>query len=238
MKLSEIFTQLSIGELSNLQLGNAGSGIIKENYSKVVGHVNLALAELHKRFLLKIGSLTIDLQDGQTLYPIKSLYQVGNYEGKRFVQFIQKTDPLFNDSIIKIEQVFDEKNRELGLNDGGRYSISTPDLFTLRVPAGLAEYYGTKTLTLNFRANHDQIVWEDKSFDPEDVEVNLPYSHMEALLYYIASRVHNPVGFNQDQHEGNNYYKKFLNACDVLSGENIRVEAHEVIDKNRRGGWA
>jgi hypothetical protein len=225
MKLTEVFAQLSYGELSSLKLGSSAPGTVDpSNYAKILSHVNLGLTELHKRFLLKVGTLTLNMVDGQSLYPLKSLYQIGNREGARFTQYIQAS-PVFADDLIKVEQVFTELNLELGLNDASNWrSVSTPSYNVLQVSPDVVKELKLQTLRVVYRANHPLIVKEDGYFDLDSVEVDLPYTHLSALLLFIASRLHNPVGFNTVMHEGNNYASKFEHECALLNEQNLRVD--------------
>ena len=73
MKLSEIFSQLAYGELSQLGLVNAtGDGIATDKQGQLVAHVNMGLLALYKRFLLKEGSVTIRLVTGRSTYPLNT----------------------------------------------------------------------------------------------------------------------------------------------------------------------
>lgn len=239
MLLSEVFSQLSYGELTNLALAGPDGKIPKEKYERMVNHVNLGLTDLHKRFLLQAKDLVIDLVPDQTQYILKAIYQKGNPEGARFTQYIRQSSPMFANDIILIEQVFSDKGKELALNDEtDPYSIRAVSMNTIRVPDILIKELNLTSVRVTYRANHERIVWEDKTFDPEDYEIELPDSHLQALLYYIASRVHNPVGFNEQMHEGNNYAAKYERECGSLLAQNLRVDTGNENSKPRRRGWA
>lgn len=238
MMLSEIFSQLSTGELNNLALAGEDGEIPKEKYERLVNHVNMGLVELHKRFLLRVGEVWVDLVPGQSQYVLKRLYQVGNREGRKLVQYIRESDPVFLDDIIKIEQVFDQSGTELGLNDPENlYSVVTPTMNTIRVPSDLVRDRNITSVRVQYRAKPEKIVWEDKFFDPSDTEVELSDVHLQALCYFIASRIHNPVGFSETVHEGNNYAAKFERECASLDAQNLRVDTSSTNTKPMRGGW-
>ena len=56
MLLSDIFEQLTMGEVSQLSLGGTNEGgVLPQDYPKIVPHINLALTEIYKRFNLKTG---------------------------------------------------------------------------------------------------------------------------------------------------------------------------------------
>lgn len=247
MKLSEIFTQLTYGELSQLSLGGSETGEIPEaSYPKIIPHVNLAMTALHKRFPLKEGRLTVNLQEGRMTYPLTSAYAVGNRRSRELVRYIADSiaEP-FEDDILKIEQVLTSKGHELGLNDESDvYSCFTPTSTTLRVPMALVdssvdvpENKVTSSLTVVYRAMSTPITIGTAGLDPTRVEVELPYSHLEPLLLYIASRLHNPIGMTNEFHVGNSYAAKYEMACQELEVKNLRVDQGSQNNKLERNGW-
>ena len=158
MKLSEIFTQLSHGELSQMHLGGSGTGIIEDAaYDRLVSCINLGLAALHTRFPIRHGQLTLEfITTGVAVH----------------------------------------------------YRASHPYL-----PAGVGMY----------RANM--------------VDIDLPYQYLEALCYFIASRINNPMGMTNEFHAGNSYAAKYEMACLALERDNIRVDQVSQPDRIGRNGW-
>lgn len=242
MLLSDLFNQLTYGELSQIKLGGAAaSGITKENQLQMLGHVNAGLTELHTRFQIKEGTLKVGMFPGIDAYTLSKRYAASNRESREPVKYIQDTSTLpFQDTVLKIERVYDDQGEELELNAGGkRYDplsrvIRTPEINTLIVPPALVSTY----LTVVYRANHARIVKEDNGFDPTEVEVNLPPQYENALLLYIASRVFNPIGLNQEFHDGNNYWGKFEAACAVLANKGLDLNAESGEGRFERNGWA
>lgn len=240
MKLSEIFEHLQFGELSNLGLVNKETGIIPEAlYPKVLSSVNLGLLELHKRFVLKKGIFRIQLQGGQTMYPLKSMYQVGNKAPAGTVQFILNDGVKFGDDLLKVEKVTTDKGCELGLNDTTHaLSVSTPQDNLLYVSGFLQRKLAPEILTVEYRKGISPLKICENSFDQLCVNVELPDTHLMALLYFVASRVHNPIGFSEaTMHEGNNYAAKFEQECLSLDFQNLRVDDVAVNHRAVRNGW-
>lgn len=236
MKLQEIFDQLSTGEFCQISIGGAAAGVINTtNYANVLSHVNLGLTAIFKRFTLKEGRLVLQMQDGRTTYQINSAFAVNARRSRESVRYILDTaDDPFSDDILKIERVMDDCGIDLPLNDASdTASVFTPSALTLRVPADL----DSGTLTLVYRANHPKIVVGSDTFDPTRVEVQLPDSHMEPLLYYVASRVHNPIGMSNEFHAGNSYYAKYEAACQQLEGKGLQVDQGQTNTRLYRGGW-
>ena len=221
MKLSEIFEQLTYGELSQLDIGGADQGeIAEENYKSVVAHINLGLTSLFKRFSLKQVTLPIALVQAQYSYPITAT------------------------NLFKIESVTTDAGFELSLNNADdKYSVFTPMTTVLNVHPDivdgsleLPDDLKTAGLSVMYRANHDQIV-VNSTFDPYTQEIALPYSHLEALLYYVASRVNNPIGMVNEFHAGSSYAAKYEQACQQLEQQNIQVDQFSQPDRISRGGW-
>ena len=237
MKLSEIFSQLTYGELSQLSIGGGALGHIDPaNYDNVIAHVNLGLIALYKRFPLKEGQASFLLEAGRITYPMDSMGDV---------TFIEGETGDFADDIIKIEGVQTLAGAVLGLNDASDpYSCYTPTMTTLRVPgtiasqdASLPSHLKTPSLTVAYRAKHPLIAKSGSSFNPSRVEVELPWSHLEALLLFVASRLHNPVGMTNEFHAGNSYYAKYEKACADLEHKNVMIDQGSQNTQLERNGW-
>lgn len=256
MKLSDIFDSLTYGELSQIALGGATeNGINEHNYTRILTHINLGLTELHKRFLLKQREVTLQLSPDRLMYVLDKTYAKANRESYSKTKYIlDSSDSPFQDDVLKIERVFDSFGNELGLNsEAGRLCVRegtstlgvpayprnevprvfTPSYNTLRVPATVKG----DSLTVVYRANHPQIVNEVGYFELDTVTVDLPMSHLEPLLYYVASRVLNPVGMSQEFHEGNNYAAKFEQSCTQLMLQDMEVDSGEDTYPLTRNGW-
>lgn len=234
MKLREVFNMLAVGELSNLALASEDGAIDPKHYNALITSINLGLTDLHTRFLLKIGTVTIDLVEGQTVYPLKPVYQVGHKVGAGIKQFIRNDGVLFKDNLLKVQQVFDDKGHELGLNNHeARRGVFTTTFNTLNVPEFLQKEEKVTSLRVVYRMNHDPIRSCFDEYDIDEIEFNLDYSHLWALCLYVASRLHNPSGFGTGGvHEGNNYYGKYQEECRRLDEANIRLDY--VADNTKR----
>ena len=222
MLLSEIFEQLSYGELAQLNLNGDSDtpGISDANYSRVIASVNMGLTELHKRFLLKEREVEIAVTTGITTYSLNGL-----------------TD------LAKVEKVYafvGGEYTELDLNkqqDGyglPEYGARTTDFETLVISPELK----TEVLKVIYRATHPKIVKEVGYFDPADVSVALPYDYLEALLYYIASRLLTPLSMDPRFHDGNNFTTKFEQSCLQLEARSLKVDQHADNQRLCRNGWA
>lgn len=222
MKLQDIFDQLSAGVLSQMSIGGQPAGVInEENYGKVMQHVGLGLTALYKRFNLKERRLTIPLQVDADTYMLDV------------------------DDLMKIEKVLTDTGFELNLNlDGDPFSVMTPTMNSIRVPqvildqgSDLADELKTDGLTISYRANHPRVVLSPWMLLPQARSVELPGTHMAALLYFVASSVNNPIGMSNEFHAGNSWYGKYENECQRLELENFEVDKNTTNTRARRNGW-
>lgn len=95
---------------------------------------------------------------------------------------------------------------------------------TIRVPDDLEP----QTLRIVYRATAKRLkkVADDGTYFPDRIFLDVPMEYLQAILYYIASRKFNPnmQGVQQGFHEGNNYYTKYLSACQLLQDQGAGVE--------------
>lgn len=268
MKLREIFDSLTYGELSQLNIGGAKEGFIDDsNYDRMLTHVNLGLTALHRRFLLKEGSLALALTPGLYLYDLHSDHAISTegiglgldlLELDGEIPVVDTSTPEdaqyilddlrapFQDNLIKVERVKTAAGVELGLNDlSDHYAVRTLKANRLLVPraivdgdSGLPACYKTSLLEVFYRANHPFIAPGAGLYDANQVEIDLPQTHVEALLYFIASRTHNPLGAANGFHAGSDYYAKFLAACAELENQGLAIDQGSSDDKLRSRGWA
>ena len=246
MKLNEIFTQLSYGEFSQLSIGGGAAGEISEaNQARVIAHINLGLTALYSRFLLKQRSVKLSLQADRLVYPLTRAYAASNEDSEEPVKYLwdSSLDPFLGD-VLKVEEVTTAYGIALPLNSRGKLTLTTPTLNSLAFPQAMVEQspdlpeeLKTTWVKVLYRANHPIIDPYAGTFDPESYEVELPYSHLTALLYFVASRVHNPIGMINEFHSGNSYAAKFEAECQRLELSNVRIDEVDQESKLERNGW-
>lgn len=212
MTLDDIFNQLSYGELVQIYAGSGDSGLTEaKDRLKIAASISLGLTELHKRFLIREGEEQVQLTSTQLTYS------------------------LTNSDVIRIERVYDAEGNELNINIvDDPESIRTPTMTSLKVPSTLSTEY----LTVVYRAKHPELDKSKIPLAPDEIEVELPEAYLVALLYFVASRVLNPIGIADNFHEGNNYTAKFEAACQLLGAENIEVATFGENNRFVNNGWA
>lgn len=220
MNLQEVFDQLSSGELSQLSLAGPNGGPLQQgSWPGVINSVNLGLTALYKRFNLKQDSKALTLNAALENYPV----------GQR--------------DVLKLLRVQTDAGFDVPLNDAlDDYSCFTPSPRVLRVPQVLRvptsetpEEYRTTSLLVTYQANHP---WLDPELSaPEMVELELPDTHLQALLYFVASRAYNPIGMGQEFNAGNTWFAKYEAECRSLENEGMQADRMVGADRLRRGGW-
>lgn len=220
MYLQEVFDQLSSGELSQTNLGT----ITEDSWPRVVMHINLGLTDLFKRFFLREGRVALAFVSGETAYQISG------------------------SSVLKIEKVLTDADVELALNDSeDPWALTTTDTapVTLTIPediveqaVDLPEKLVTAGLTVVYRARHPKIDYTTPTFDPETYPLLLPDTHLQALLYFVASRVLSPMGMGQTEGvTGTNYWRRYEAECARLLGDGTQLDRNTGFDKLRNRGF-
>lgn len=240
MKLSTIFTQLTHGELSQIHFGGSEVGVVSpNNYVQMYAHVDLALTALHSRFHLKEGRLVLQLQPGTLTYNLHSDYALSNSGSIQPVKYIiDSIGSPFKDDILKVERAIVSEYGEVPMNqDGDIYSVFTPSSSVVRVTQAMIDGIFPEQLELVYRANHRIISNGMVTADPDTIEIDLPYTHLEALLLFIASRVHNPIGVTNEFNAGNNYAAKYEAACRRLEASNLQIDQGSQYSRLSNKGW-
>lgn len=244
MKLQEVFDQLRMGELALLSIGGQGQGVINEqNQAAVLNALNLGLANLHSRFHLKEGRMKLLLLPSVYLYSIRSEFALDNTESTELTRYIEGT---FNNDLVKIEQILTEAGDEIALNTRGKYACSTPKSTVLRVPVPIVDQdpdlpaylQNVNAIELVYRQMHPKIGPDEFGFlEVDEIEVDIPYTHLEPLLYFIASRVHHPVGMTGDFNMAASFSAKYEQACQRLENHGLAIDRGQENTRLERNGW-
>lgn len=223
MKLKEIFELLSSGEFSQLSIGGADQGVINEsNQARVIGHLQLGLTSLYTRFNLKERRISFPINPNADTYAIQA------------------------DDLLRIEKVLLDSGTELKLNDGADpFSCFTPSMRSIRLPKavvkqenGIPEELLTTNATVVYRANHPKIMSSSGFVNIETKTVEIPMTHLQALLYFVAARAHTPMGMaNTEGQVGNNWFQYYEAECQRLATGGFQIAPVEEPDRLRSNGW-
>jgi hypothetical protein len=217
MKLIDILKDLTYGELAALNIGNlipdeSENQPDPHQYEMIVGFINLGLKEIYKRFFLKSNEIYIQQHQEISEYVLHSAFAQSNVSSTENPKYIMDTAAKpFEDDILKIEEVYDEAGNKLPLNDTSADAelsqiIFTPTFRTIQI----SDPSDTKTVAVQYRACHPKVkVPITVTTDPTTVEIELPNSLQEALLYYVGARAWRAT----DVEKSMAYWQLFKTSC-------------------------
>ena len=191
MQLKDIFSMLSHGELRKLATGGSNaSGILEADYPKVIGYINLGLADLHKRFQLKTRQLVVQQTEGIAKYNIHPRHSITNTSSTAPKYIIDSPYDIYDDEneVLKIVGVYAENGKEYSINDEtDKYSVFTPTDRSLVIPFADP----SNAVSVVCRTNHPYISLEETD---NTIDIDLSIGYIEPLLLYVGSRAAASVG--------------------------------------------
>jgi hypothetical protein len=268
MKFQDILNDLVYGELTNINIGANEDGTFDDkHYNRLISHLNLGLTDLHKQFSLKTNTIELILQAGRYRYHLDEHHKfsdealvVGDFQidindATLLVENKKRSDAEyirdrqyneFKNDILLITAVMNRDEKEYPLNViGNPWSVRTPRENVLEFPRRIVdqgfdvpEVYRGDRVWVKYRQNHERIHFGAGEFDGNRVEIELPETHRQALLFFIASRIMNPVGMGQEFNAGNTYYTKYMNECQVLTEKGMYIEESDESTRFESKGFA
>jgi hypothetical protein len=250
MYLSEIFESLIHGELADVNIGEDKDTFeIVGEYAPLVNHINVGLTALFKRFPLRFNEIWIQEFESRKNYPILEKYAVSKtYDPDNPVDpLVPTSDNFILDSVnapfignvIQLEQVeqlpedeTEKKNDIIRLNDSTAY-----DVYLLNGPVTLHIEYPTenKQILVKYREKLPKIPNVD--LNPETYEVDLPDAYLQALLYYVAFRVHASYPALEGTSESDKFLQKYEMECTRLESEGLANRSFIYHTKLEIRGW-
>jgi hypothetical protein len=222
MKLSTAFTQMEMSELNQLSCVDQGTGkIMPTKYQAIVEVMNAGLVDLHTRFKLKVGTVTVPIEADKEVY---NLADYGTQVNGRFLQ---------------LHSVQDEHSREIAVNDFTDRSVNFLNRLTMVVPPVLRRDYPVKNLVVKYRSLGSRIMDCYGDIDPEITEIDLDMPYLWALCLYTASRLHMPVGLQDGTQALNAYFGLYNAECARLTDAGLDLGyVEQQTNAIRRAGWA
>ena len=155
MKLGEILSGLSKGELQSLAIGGSGSGVIPEEHrATLIEHINKGLLQLFARFPLKEAQVVIELHDHIDIYYLREKYCSLNEDSpvdKRYRYIAETPESRFGNNVLRIDQVFNKEGKRQDLNDDPMCpSVRIPEFDAIQVPCPITG----EILFVIYRASH------------------------------------------------------------------------------------
>jgi len=234
MLLSDVFDQLAVAEFSQHALGNPnGAGIRESDFATLTSHVNMGLAELHQRFPIKLAEVIVQQYEEIQRYELHSKFAVSNTGSTEPIKYIVDSDAFpFTDNIFNIEQVFNEIGEEVRLDDDhDELSVFRPSYNILQIPYAEDE----NQISVIYRAGHARLPIVD--VDPTQLEVDIPPTHLLALLYFVSSRYFAPFPSLNGTSLSAEYFAKYTMACTELDKRGFSLSTSTTNLKARTNGW-
>lgn len=139
----------------------------------------------------------------------------------------ENTYEIIADDFIEILNVYID---DIPMVSNIHFTLLNVNRFILREKLGILS-----TLRVEYKAKHRVLTEVDLAMD---ANVNLPDSHLNALLYFVASKLYTSA-VNQldgDLNEGAAYMRKFMDEVSLLENQGIDVEELEPMNNfNSRG---
>lgn len=229
MNLQEVFDQLEVGELSALSVGGIDSGgISRDNYGKIVPHINLGLIDLFKRFNLgqRIEHFTPD-----------------HLNNRIFAVNADTAHYLFDGKLIAVDAVYNHLGEPLPINRPECVNTIYTDGATVTVPEAavpISIIEDEMRVTLHYRVSHPMIEWRslgDHGNAPWSVPVWLPIQCLEALTLFVGSRAFAHISGDQQSDTNATLYGRYLAACKALDAQGTLTEYSHELTQFERGGW-
>lgn len=231
MQLNDIFDHLVSGELHTVAIGQvdpATGELSDENKRRMLSHINAGLDALHARFTLRQETLKVLMVPGLLRYRLAADNALSTSWLPR-TKYIDDSVVPFDFKLYQILEVRDADGVDI------TPSIKQPRFDLIELPEAVSESH--EYISVDCRVSHRKLTEIDLDIDHDLVEVNLPYAHLEALGYFIASRIHNPVGMQDEMGQGINYSMKYEAACQALENEGFQLDESMDSDRAARGGW-
>lgn len=210
MNVSQMMTELSYTEFSNLAVGNNGDGSIKEErIPSVIASINGALLRMYSRYLFSHKMVVIRKQATRTKYVISREFAESNPDA--VAPYVVDMDSPFTDDIIKIISVHyrcPRTNEYLGVDQRFRKKRVTVDVpRTVNMPDIVPT---DELLYVKYRASHPVVSFEDDTF------IQIPPSGYEAVKAYVASKEYSSMNTETGIAKGQEHMAMFEKICGEL----------------------
>lgn len=209
MTLTELLTELSLGEFSNLSLGNDGAGTIKTaSIPKIIFYTNEALLNLYSRFVLSSKIVLIESYEEITNYHLIPKYSESqNCVEKPYIKDLAG-EP-FIDDVIRILAVYDGLNSyEYPLNDSNDpTSLFTPTIQTLQIPFPKEAH----PFQIEYQAKHYKLV-----NDNLDQIIRLPFALHKALRSWIAYKTYSNMNGQENSIKAQEHFANYEAQCNEV----------------------
>lgn len=231
--IEELFCRLAHGVLQNTSLVTEDGEIDEDKKSLVVVATNEALIRLHSRFILKEGSIIVEMQEGRTNYPLLRKYAVQSYKPEEVpCPYIMDLagDP-FDEDVIKVLKVYDNFGCQRALNDQDDcWSLFTPRPNMLQNPRPRHR----EAINVVYQQKHEAVTCDDQGTGIIDIPETLD----SALDSYIAYRCFAGINTMEAKATAQDMLNHYESVCsEVVANDLVSTSTSNTNKRFKNHGW-
>lgn len=234
MNVQELFRRLSLGELSNLGIGNDGAGTIKESGKpKIIMLANDGLRALYARFILREKTLILDLKPNIASYnlrPIHALSQVAE-DNDAEAYIVDSVEEPFTGDLIRVLEAYDNLGQPFVLNNADDpMSLFTPQPDVLQIPNPLTG----QLMAVTYQAKSIPLVDGN-----ENQAIDLPEILESILTAFIAHKVYSQMNTPEAAVRSKYYFDIYEMGCLEIEQKNLLGSSRSSSQKLKfnANGW-
>jgi len=215
MLVSEVLDFSAKGEIKQLSVAKIADTDIDhiDNIATLISYLNLGLIALYKKFaLLEVTNPLTNVVDGAS-YAMPDTYLYTLY-----VRAVVDGQP--------------DAKPDIPINDEfSDFNFYEPSPFVLQVTKDDDKYSNITS------ANQVYVATPTLMVDVGDT-VPLAHQYIDPLLLYMAHKAHSSLPNNENAPNHNNFYSRYLGACNEITTRGIHTENHSSNYKLTARGYA
>lgn len=192
MKLRDLFTKLSYGELSNLSMSGEANGTIAEaSHPRLIHAVNDALKDMFSRLHLYERELLIQSLEWKAIYYLRKEHAMMDPTVGPLKYIVDTPQNLFTGDVVKVLSVANEVGANLPLNDATQWaSVFTPYFDTVQLNHPGAD----QVFSVTYQALHPELLVEvAEDDDVLEQDIRVPSILEEMLRLKVAQGIFSPM---------------------------------------------
>lgn len=230
--IEELFCRLANGVLQNTSLVEDGE-LDEDKKSLVMIATNEALVRLHSRFILKEGTVIVEMQEGRTNYPLLKKYAVASYDPASGIcpYIMDLTGEPFGEDVIKVLTVFDNFGCERAINDRDDcWSVFTPRPYVIQNPRPRHR----EALSIQYQQGHPKVTCDDSG----DGIIDIPETLDSALDSYIAYRCFAGINTQEAKATAADMLGHYESVCaEVIAQDLLSTSKSSTNKRFKNHGW-
>lgn len=238
MKVSELFANLSYGELHGLSLALDGNGnIAPDRKAGVIRYANETLTMLYNKFTHNTSYVKLELQEGVTDYILDSAYAVSDTDpantNPRYIQ--DSAEAPFPNNVLKVTAItatdLDGNAYPVRLNNLSEpTAVRTLSYNSFKVDQPVAGH----VFEIEYQANHPRL---SIPID-EEQQIHIAPLLEEALLSRVAAKIYMGIGGEDALSKAQALFRNYEYITALTTGRDMVQESvADNQDKLDRGGW-